>query len=209
MVGNQGQFTDTDVPVVKHCQDLSLDVTDIQKLHSHDDSILLNMMYSKLGAVNYKSLGVVQDDSNNLVVKFAPLQTDVRFYWRMEKQRKGPHSEFLLVHQLSNTCARVAENGFDVEVSPNCSWSDSMAKWVLVWPNGPARNELLYDYSNVYFILVCIIGGAVGTYLIMWQVRRSIYNKPGQNIKQSEKKLRMKLKGNRKQDKNTAPKFRR
>lgn len=160
-------------------------------------------------AESYKTLTVVQNVDHNLTLRFAHAKVDVRIIWYMDKWLGVNNSEFLLVQNTYMVCARVAENGYDVELSQTCLKSDPMSRWKLVWPEGRVISEFDTDYTNVYIALICAIGTLIGVYIIFWVMKRWIFIKSGKKLK--NKKLRMKAglgKVNRKHEKNTGDKFR-
>lgn len=189
-MSEHGPFATHDQAAVKNCSDAFLNSWHIYRMEERKDTLLLYLVYSTDTLFSHKQLGVVETEDHKLVAQFAPRYVDVRFSWLMVKPDRDPLSEFMLVHAISQNCARVAEDGFHIEVTTNCSWNDPMAKWTLFWPEGKVHRDFDDDYSNTYFLMAAVVFTAVAAYLIIWLMKRYVFIRSGKQLKY-EKKRRM------------------
>lgn len=205
-MAEQGPFSRNDKPVIRNCLNSFLDSWIVHRMELPKDCLLLHLMYSAETPYKYKALGVVETEDRNLLPQFIPAYPDVRFTWKMAKPDGSPLSEFLLVHAMSNHFVKVADDGFHIEVTNNCSFKDQMAKWTLFWPDGKVGSDFDEDYSNTYYVMVAMVVTAIGAYLIIWVIKRCLFIWSGLKY---EKKIRMPVKKpSKKKDMGMTSKFR-
>lgn len=204
------RFSVNDKAVVRNCEENPIEsLTILRPRPNSRTAICVGMSYTtQNNTESYKALTVIQNGNHNLTVRFVQAKVDVRIIWHMERLELNS-SEFLLTQDTYGVCAKVAENGYDVELTQTCWVGDPMNRWKLVWPEGRIDSQFYTDYTYLYITLICAIGTLIGAYIIVWAMKRWIFIKSGKKLK--NKKLRMKTglgKANKKQEKNANSKFR-